>query len=669
LDVSENHINSIVYKVRGTGGTDYRDMDLTTLELLEKPLYYEKKGYGKYEGNKYGSARMFIRNVAPVQYPHKSLPVDPYTLGLLIGDGTVRKNSKSVRLTAHVDDWHEYKEYIPYELGKAHIQGNTATHVIKGVGTYMRDLGLNVNAQHKFIPESYFTASVEQRLGLLQGLIDSDGYIRKGKRGFSFFTVSEKLSEDVCRLVRSLGGTAKIVKPNYREDRNFPLQKLSCKLNMPVVRLQRKRNSLVHVPNADMVEVTSITKIESVPTQCIAIDNKDKQFIAGNYVRTHNSGIRGQRYRGERIDVIIGDDLVKTEADSRSETIMKNIRSTIYSDATHALRAQGGMEILIGTPFNKKDVVYSAVEGGWTPLVVPICERIRPNLKKEEFKGAWPEMHSYERVMSRYTDMQDSEEGRAFQQELMLRISSEEDKLIKEDQIQWYSRKLLEPNIGAYNVVITTDLTASNNLKGDFSVILCWAVNSKNDWFLLDAVVKKMTIEDQFKPIFAMNTKWGAKYGKNIQVGIEIDGQQQLNLYTLKKLQLEYNSFFTFARQIGSPYGKEGISRRQAQGAKHEQFMRVHPLFQQHKIYFPEELKNTPDMEEVLHQLNYVTYEGFGAKHDDALDGISMIASLDIVLPSEDVGSVSTSIVGDGLIWEGDWGDDKEENFTGSTIF
>lgn len=381
------------------------------------------------------------------------------------------------------------------------------------------------------------------------------------------------------------------------------------------------------------------------------------------------AGIRGQRYRGERIDVIIGDDLVKTEADSRSETIMRNIRSTIYSDATHALRAQGGMEILIGTPFNKKDVVYSAVEGGWTPLVVPICEKIKPDLKKEEFKGAWPEMHSYERVMSRYADMQDADEGRAFQQELMLRISSEEDKLIKEDQIQWYSRKLLEPNIGAYNVVITTDLTASNNLKGDFSVILCWAVNSKNDWFLLDAVVRKMTIEDQFKPIFAMNTKWGTKYGKNIQVGIEIDGQQQLNLYTLKKLQLEYNSFFTFARQIGSPYGKEGISRRQAQGAKHEQFMRVHPLFQQHKIYFPEELKNTPDVEEILHELNYVTYEGFGARHDDALDGISMIASLDIILPSEDVGSVSTSIVGDGLIWEGDWDDDKEENFTGSTIF
>lgn len=380
------------------------------------------------------------------------------------------------------------------------------------------------------------------------------------------------------------------------------------------------------------------------------------------------AGIRGQRYRGERIDVIIGDDLVKTEADSRSDTIMKNIRSTIYSDATHALRAQGGMEILIGTPFNKKDIVYSAIEGGWTPLVVPICEKIKPDLSKEEFVGAWPEMHSYERVMSRYEDMTDADEGKAFQQELMLRISSEEDKLVKEDQIQWYSRKALQENLGAYNLYMTTDLTASNSLKGDFSVVMMWAVNSKGDWFMLDAVVKKMTIEEQYKPIFAMNNRWGAKYGRNVTVGIEIDGQQQLNLHTLKKQQIEYNSFFTFGKQIGSPHGKEGISRRQATGAKHEQFMRVHPLFQQHKIYFPEELKETPDMKELLSELNYVTYEGFGSKHDDALDGVSMIAALDVVLPSDDAGNLVSIVGNDGTIWEADW-DEDEDIGNGSTVF
>lgn len=379
------------------------------------------------------------------------------------------------------------------------------------------------------------------------------------------------------------------------------------------------------------------------------------------------SGIRGQRYRGNRIDVIIGDDLVKNEADSRSTTIMDSIRSTIYSDATHALRAEGGKEILIGTPFNKNDVVYSAIETGWTPLVVPICEKIDSNITKDTFKGAWPELHSYDRIMDRYTDMVESNEGRAFQQELMLRISSAEDKLVKEDQVQWYSRKSLQKNLGGYNIYVTTDLTASNSTTGDFSCVMAWAVNSQGDWYMLDISVKKMTINEQYEPIFKMVREWGARYGRNVTVGIEIDGQQQLNLYALRKQMIEYNTFFTFARQVGSPFGKEGISRRQAKGAKHEQFMRVHPLFHQHKIFLPEELKETIDMKELLNELNYITYEGISSKHDDALDCVSMIAAMDVMLPSTDQMIEATEDTSTSSIWSSF--EDESDDYSNSVVF
>lgn len=378
--------------------------------------------------------------------------------------------------------------------------------------------------------------------------------------------------------------------------------------------------------------------------------------------------VRGIRYKTERPQIFTFDDIIKNEAEANSPIIMTKLRSMIYSDAENALGRKGKI-IIVNTPFNKKDPVYAALESGvWTPICLPICEKIYLGMPKSEYRGSWEEMKSYEDVMEKYEDSYYGDTLREFNQELMLRISSEEDKLIKEDQLQWYSRKALEKNLGGYNLYMTTDLTASNSLKGDFSVIMMWAVNSKADWFLLDLAIKKMTIDEQYKPIFAMNNKWGAKYGRNVTVAIEIDGQQQLNLHTLKKQQIEYNSFFTFARQVGSPYGKEGISRRQAQGAKHEQFMRVHPLFQQHKIYFPEELKDTPDMKELLNELNYVTYEGFGSKHDDALDGISMLAAVDIVLPSEDMGSLVTIIGDDGTIWEGDW-EEEEENENCSTVF
>ena len=385
-------------------------------------------------------------------------------------------------------------------------------------------------------------------------------------------------------------------------------------------------------------------------------------------VKGAQAGIRGQRYKGERIDVIIGDDLVKNEADSRSQTIMQSIRSTIYSDATHALRAQGGMEILIGTPFNKNDVVYSAVEGGWTPLVVPICKSIKEDLIEEEFQGAWPEMHTYERVIDRYLDMIEAGEGAAFQQELMLRISSEEEKLVKEDQVQWYSRETLKSNLGSYNIYATTDYTASNDLKGDYSCTMIWAVNARNDWFLLDLSVKKATIAEQYEPLFRFVREWGSRYGRHVTVGVEIDGQQQLNLHALKKMMLEYNVYFGFARQIGSPFGKEGISRRQATGAKHEQFMRVHPLFQQHKIYFPEELKESADMKEVLNELAYITYTGITSKHDDALDCISMIASMEVIAPSEEVDSPTYREESKDYIWHR-YGSKDDEDSGSSVVF
>lgn len=380
--------------------------------------------------------------------------------------------------------------------------------------------------------------------------------------------------------------------------------------------------------------------------------------------------VRGIRYRTERPQIFTFDDIIKNEADANSPIIMAKLKSMIYSDAENALGRKGKI-IIVNTPFNKKDPVYAALESGvWTPVCLPICEKIYLGMPKSEYRGSWESMKSFEQVMEKYEDSYYGDTLREFNQELMLRISSEEDKLIKKDQIQWYSRKSLEKNLGAYNIYMTTDLTASNSLKGDFSVVMAWAVNSNNDWFMLDAVVRKMTIEEQYKPIFEMNRKWGARYGRNVNVGIEIDGQQQLNLFNLKKQMIENNSFFTFARQVGSPHGKEGISRRQATGAKHEQFMRVHPLFQQHKIYFPEELKGTPDMKEILNELDYVTYEGIGSKHDDALDGISMLASIDVILPSADANVNPEKELNN--VDSGYWGEfelEEEESFGGSTVF
>lgn len=379
--------------------------------------------------------------------------------------------------------------------------------------------------------------------------------------------------------------------------------------------------------------------------------------------------VRGIRYKTERPQIFTFDDIIKNEAEANSLVIMNKLRSMIYSDADNALGRKGKI-IIVNTPFNKKDPVYNALESGvWTPVCIPICEKIYMGMKEEDYRGSWQAMKSFKDVMEKYDDAYHGDTIREFNQELMLRISSLEDRLIKDDEIQWYSRKSLQKNLSMFNIYVTTDLTASNSLKGDFSVVIAWAVSSNGDFFMLDLSIKKMTIDDQYKPIFQMNRDWGAKYGRNVTVGIEIDGQQQLNLHTLKKQMIEYNSFFTFARQLGSPAGKEGISRRQASGAKHEQFMRVHPLFQQKKIHLPEELKDTPDMRELLNEFQYITYDGIGSKHDDGLDGVSMLASMDIMLPTATDSNTYTLVTEDGLVWESEWDDDDDYIEANSNVF
>ena len=346
--------------------------------------------------------------------------------------------------------------------------------------------------------------------------------------------------------------------------------------------------------------------------------------------------VRGIRYKTVRPQILTFDDIIKTEADANSEIIMSRLRSMIYSDAESAMSRKGKI-IIVNTPFNKKDPVYSALENGvWTPMCIPMCQKINLETTKEEFIGSWEQMNDYEWAIERYQDAYYGDTLREFNQELMLRIASEEDKLIKEGQIQSYSRKQIEKFIGNYKLVATTDYTASNSKKGDYSCTIMWAVSSNGDWFLLDLSLKKEGIEEQYQHIFRMVQRYMLMGASFIEVAVETNGQQQLNIHSLKNQMRAKNIYFSFSKQIGKPYGSEGFSRSGSD--KHGHFMRVHPLFQNKKVFFPEELEDTPDMIELREELSGITYTALTAVHDDGIDGVSAIGLLDITLPSAEVG-------------------------------
>ena len=380
--------------------------------------------------------------------------------------------------------------------------------------------------------------------------------------------------------------------------------------------------------------------------------------------------VRGIRYRTERPSAFLFDDIIKSEAEANSPVIMKKLHSMIYADAENALGRKGFI-IAVNTPFNKKDPVYSALEGGiWTPICLPLCEKISLDLKEEEYISSWPSMHPYAKTMKRYTNAFYGGTLREFNQELMLRISSEEDRMIKDDMIQWFNRKSVVKALDNFTILITTDFTASNVTKnGDNSGIAVWAIGADDDKYLVDLELKNRTIQEQYDALFMMVSKWG-KHGRVLEVGIEVDGQQKLNLFALKQMMIEKGIWFRFARQKGSASNSEGILSRAAGGNKHMRFKYMMPSFERHKMHFAEELRNTADMKEMLEELNYVTFESIGSKKDDGLDLISQLGMIEYILPTN--GTVldsDDSLTGaDKRIWGDVWGDEDKET-RGSEMF
>ena len=350
------------------------------------------------------------------------------------------------------------------------------------------------------------------------------------------------------------------------------------------------------------------------------------------------TGTRGTRSGLQRPQFAIIDDVVPSEAEANSDTILDGIESTIESDVLNALHGAGSFAILIGTPYNKKDPVYSRVESKtWVPVVFPICESIHEDMLPNEFRGVWENRHSYSKVMKRYLDAVNSNKTRSFMQELMLRITSEKDKAIPNDYIEMFNRDDILKNGAAYNWYITTDFTTTGGSGNDFSGMAVWAVSSNNDYFLVDLVLKKMDLALQYNELFRLVNRY-KRYNGMIEVGIEIDGQQKIHLFAIKELMNKKNEYFTIGKQKGGV--REGILSKQSKGGKEGRFSVMVPLFQAGKIRFARELSDSTSMRELRNELDYVTYDEhgrlqFGSVHDDGLDLISQLAMMNIFAPSE----------------------------------
>ena len=353
----------------------------------------------------------------------------------------------------------------------------------------------------------------------------------------------------------------------------------------------------------------------------IEFKNKDgKRF--GIKMFGAKTGIRGTKIFGKRPKLAVLDDLVSDD-DAKSKASMQSISDTVHKGINYALDPTRRKIIFNGTPFNAQDILIMAVESGaWDVNVWPVCERFP--CSREEFVGAWDDRFTYEFVMEQYENAVLEGKVEGFMQELMLRISSDEERLIQDAEIREYSRVQLLDRQSQFNFYITTDFATSDKQTNDYSVISVWAYNHNGDWFWVDGYCERATAEKPINELFRLVQKYHPQ-----SVGIEISGQQRAFVKWLQSEMLTRNIWFNFASSQKS--GEPGIMPVLN---KLTRFNLVVPLFKAGKMYFPAEWKASKIMGHFYGQIRMATKNGLKGK-DDCLDTISMLMYLNAWKPSE----------------------------------
>jgi DNA segregation ATPase FtsK/SpoIIIE-like protein len=224
----------------------------------------------------------------PLMLPEAALPIDPYVLGYLLGDGNTRIPGR-VACDPQDRKW-LIEEFISagYDARPRRDGGHFG---VRGLGPAWRSLGL---ATGKCIPDVYLHGSTRQRLAVVQGLVDSDGYVDH-HGSYRFTNTSRALVDGFRALVSSLGCIAQV---HHRSGRiragkvGAESWEVIVSSSLPLARLPRKVLSARHKWGREQSGryITAVRPIESVPVRCIQVDSPSRLYLASrSCIPTHNS--------------------------------------------------------------------------------------------------------------------------------------------------------------------------------------------------------------------------------------------------------------------------------------------------------------------------------------------------------------------------------------------
>lgn len=254
-----------------------------------------------------GAKNHSIPMVAPVQFDARPTAIDPYLMGVLLGDGCFRGKGLTFSsadraivdaVAAAAPAGCEVVHIANYDYAirwRDTVNGGQRHPVIRA----LRDCGAwGLMAHEKHVPIDYMMNTVEARVAVLQGLMDTDGWCERGGHSVYFATTSERLASDVTALVQSLGGTVSRTEkqPTYEYEGvkrlGRPAINLCICLPASINPFRLDRKAALVKPKTRYAPARYIVGVEPVgrkPAQCIRVAHESRLYVTDDFIVTHNT--------------------------------------------------------------------------------------------------------------------------------------------------------------------------------------------------------------------------------------------------------------------------------------------------------------------------------------------------------------------------------------------
>lgn len=353
----------LVYSKRWNG-----DRVMTAKELME---YLDEIG----DKAKTGYYAVRIKNNQPINNTSlMELPIDPYVFGVWLGDG----HSKTGYITNMYDGIFDEIEKRGYKVGVnvndgVHC-GKAMTRCVFGLSTELKNIGV---LGKKDIPDSFIVNSTyEQRLDILRGFMDTDGYYNRSRDRYCLSTTRINQVDFSIKLLTSLGIKPTVIKAKGKCN-NCKHKKVFSKFDVCFstdinpflirnVKVRKRKNSYI-----DYRIISSISPCDTLPTKCIEVDSHTHTYLADKMLLvTHNTN----------------HELFKDYARTHSQMLLEPF-SELYDEAYSYYILQLSCYSLclmqLGYEIADRKLIWLKEDGEYEKISVPdYTDRVREALQK-----------------------------------------------------------------------------------------------------------------------------------------------------------------------------------------------------------------------------------------------------------------------------------------------